>query len=98
MHEELLVVTKPVQFVKDGKALRLVRIERSRKHHAVGNAASKDFAGDGVAFDAAGSNGSRDVKEAKEVKEKPSGERRVATGEQKMRSAKHDRSEEHTSE
>jgi hypothetical protein len=73
MNQKLFVVAEPMQFVKNGVMLRLVSIERVGKYDAVGNAAGKDFTGDGIAFDAARSGGGRDAKEVeegKEVKEK----------------------------
>jgi hypothetical protein len=73
VHEKLFVVAKAVQFIKDGIALGLVGIEGSRKHDAVRNAAGQDFAGDGVALDAAESEGRRDANKTKEAEE--SGER-----------------------
>jgi len=74
MDEEFLVVAEAVQLIEDGKVFGFVGIERSRKHYAIRNAAREDLAGDSVAFDAAGSKGRRDDKEAREVgeiKEKP---------------------------
>jgi len=69
VHEKLFVIAEAMQFVKNGKVFGLVGIERSGQHDAVRDAAGKSFAGDGIAFDAAGSEGGRDVKEAKEVEE-----------------------------
>ena len=66
VHEELLVVAKSMQLVQDGEAFCLVSIERGGEHDAVRYAAGKDFAGDGIAFDAAGSEGGRDRKEIEE--------------------------------
>jgi len=96
MHEELLVVAKPVQLVQDGKVFRLVGIERSGKHDAIRYAAGKNFTGDSVALHAAGSKRRRGVKEIeakKEVKERVaerSGERRVTSGERRMATRRHD--------
>ena len=55
--EELLVVAKSVEVIEDGKVFCLVRIKRRRENDAVRNAARKDFAGDGVTFDASGGGG-----------------------------------------
>lgn len=69
MNEKLLVVAETVQLVQDRKAFRFVGIERSGKHDAVRNVTRKDFAGDRIALDAAGSSKrTRDVKKAKEGK------------------------------
>ena len=79
----MFVVAESVVVIEDGKMFCLVRVERRRNNDAVGNAAGEDFAGEGVAFDAAGGGGSgerENVKERKEVKEK-SGEWRVTSGE-----------------
>jgi hypothetical protein len=73
MHEKLFVVAEPMKFVQDGEVLGFVGIERGGKHDTIRNAARKDFAGDGIALDAAGGDGARDAKdveEGKEVKEK----------------------------
>ena len=88
MNEKLFIVAEAVQLVKDGKGLCLVCIERGWKNDAISNAAGKDFAGDGVALHAAGSEGGREVKvvdEAKEAEEetKRSGEWRATSGETK---------------
>src|SRR6266567_8578768 len=71
-----------MQLVQDREALRLFRVERSRKHDAVGDAAGKYFAGDGVAFDAAGSERRRDVKQAEDEE---NGELGAASGENERR-------------
>jgi hypothetical protein len=71
--EELFVVAEAVEGIKDRKVFCLVSVKRWRKNDAVGNAVRKDFAGDGVAFDAACGGEEREVyevKEGKEVKEK----------------------------
>lgn len=68
MDEELCVVTKAVEGVEDGEMFCFVGVEGGRENDAVTDAAGEDFAGDGVAFDAAGGS-SREVKEIKEVKE-----------------------------
>jgi hypothetical protein len=90
MHEELFVISKAMQLIEDGKVLRLVGIEGSRKNNAVRNVAGKNFAGDGIAFDTAGSERQRHAKEvenAREIKEVKegvagrSGEWRVMRGE-----------------
>jgi hypothetical protein len=54
MNEELFVVAKSVQQIKDGKMPRLARVKRRRQHHAVSNRAMHKFAGQGIALDAAG--------------------------------------------
>jgi hypothetical protein len=74
MDEELFVVAESVEGIEDGKSLRLVGVKRRRKNDAVGNAAGEDFAGEGIAFDAAGGGEEREVnevEEGKEVKERP---------------------------
>ena len=74
MDEELFVVAESVEGIEDGESLRLVGVEGWRKNDAVGNAAGEDFAGEGVAFDAAGGREEREVnevEEGKEVKERP---------------------------
>ena len=79
----MFVVAESMEVIEDGEVLGLVGVERRRENDAVGNAAGEDFAGEGVAFDAAGGGGSgerENVKERKEVKEK-SGEWRVTSGE-----------------
>ena len=52
--EELFVVAESVEGIEDGKVFRLVSVVGRRKHDAVGNVAGEDFAGNGIAFDAAG--------------------------------------------
>lgn len=70
----LLVVTETVEKIENGEAAGFVGIKAGREKNAVRNGVRKDFAGDGVAFDAAGSSVRiRDVKkvqEGQEVKEK----------------------------
>ena len=68
--KELFVVAETVEVIKDGKVLYFVRVERRRKNDAVGNAARENFAGDRVAFDAAGGGCKREVEEVEEEKEK----------------------------
>jgi len=69
MDEELFVVAESVEVVEDGEAFCLVGVEGRREDDAVGNAAGEDFAGEGVAFDAARGGCKREVKEVKEGKE-----------------------------
>jgi hypothetical protein len=54
MDEHLFVIAEPMEEIKDRKALLFVRVIAGRKQNAVGNSVRKDFAGEGVAFDAAG--------------------------------------------
>ena len=73
MNEELFVVAESVEGIEDGEASCFVGVEIRRKNDAVRNAAGENFAGDGVAFDAAGGRedgGVEEVKERKEVKER----------------------------
>ena len=69
MDEELLVVTEAVEGIEDGEVFCLVCVERRGKNDAVGNAAGKNFAGNGVAFDASGGGEEREVKEVEEIKD-----------------------------
>ena len=76
MDEELFVVAEAVEGIEDGKVFCFVGVERRRKNDAVGNIAGEDFAGEGVAFDAAGGGCEREVEEVeegKEVKERAEG-------------------------
>jgi hypothetical protein len=60
----LLVVAESVEEIENGEAARFVGIKAGRQKDAVRNRARKDFAGDGVAFGAAGRGvGAREVKE-----------------------------------
>ena len=78
MNEELFVVAKAMKFVEDGEPPGFVGVERGGKYDAVRNIATEDFAGEGVAFDAAGSEGRGDVKEVEEGKEVEEKARRLA--------------------
>lgn len=69
MHEKLFVVAKAMQLIEDGKVFCFVGVERGGEHDAVRNIAAQNFAGDGVAFDAAGGEGGRDVEEGKKYEE-----------------------------
>jgi hypothetical protein len=69
MDEKLFVVTEAMEFVEDGETPGFVGVERDGKYDAVGNVATEDFAGQGVAFDTAGGGGTRDAQEVKEVNE-----------------------------
>jgi len=67
--EELFVVAETVEGIEDGEVFCFVGVESWREDDAVGNAASQDFTGHGVAFDAAGGGEEREVNEVKEGKE-----------------------------
>jgi len=69
--EELFIVAETVERIEDGEVFCLVGVERWWENDAVRNAAGEDFAGKGVAFDAAcGGNGreGKEIEEEKEVK------------------------------
>ena len=63
MDEELFVVAESVEGIEDRKVFCFVGVESWRKDDAVRDAAGEDFAGEGVALDAAGGGGKREVKE-----------------------------------
>jgi len=67
--EELFVVAETVERIEDGEVFCLVGVERWRENDAVRHAAGEDFAGEGVAFDAAGDGNGREGKEIEEEKE-----------------------------
>jgi hypothetical protein len=68
--EGLLIVAEAVEEIEDGEAAGLVGVKAGRQENAVWNRARKNFAGDGVAFGAAGGGGgAREVEEVEEVKE-----------------------------
>ena len=69
MDWELFVVAEAVEGIEDGEVFCSVGVEGWRKNDAVGNAAGEDFAGEGVAFDAAGGRECGEVKEVEEEKE-----------------------------
>src|SRR5690348_4480038 len=70
MEEHLLVIAEAVKEIENWKFARLVRVIGGRKKDTVWNGAVKYFAGNGVAFDAAGGGaGNRDAKEVREGKE-----------------------------
>ena len=70
MDEELFIVAEAVEEIKDGEMGGFVGVEGGRENDAVGDGAREDFAGEGVAFDAAGCGvGSRNSK-SKSKKEK----------------------------
>ena len=83
-NEGLFVVTEAVKEIEDGEAARFVGVKPRRQKNAIWNRASEDFAGDGVAFGAAGSGGGRrdvkEVKEGKEVKEKEKADPSLRSG------------------
>jgi hypothetical protein len=73
VEEGLLVVAEAVKEIKDGEAECFVGVKSGRQEDAIGHRASEDFAGHGVALDAAGGGGggeAKEVEEGKEVKEK----------------------------
>lgn len=65
MHEELFVVAESVKEIENREVLRLVGVEGKRENYAVRNGAGEDFAGDGVALDAARGGGAWKRKEEK---------------------------------
>jgi hypothetical protein len=65
MEEGLLVVAEAVEKIENGEAAGFVGVKAGRQENAIGNGAREDFAGDGIAFDAAGGK-KRRRKEAKE--------------------------------
>lgn len=69
VEESLLVVAEAVKEIEDGEAAGFVGVKAGGKENAIGNGTREDFAGDGVALDAAGGEGRRDVKEVEEGKE-----------------------------
>ena len=69
MDEELFVVAEAVEGIEDRKVFCFVGVEGGRENDAIGDAAGEDFAGEGVAFDAAGGGCEREVKEVEEEKE-----------------------------
>jgi hypothetical protein len=71
--EELFVVAETVEGIQDGEVFCLVSVKGRREDDAVRNAAGKDFARNGVAFDSAGGGEGREgneVEEGEEVKER----------------------------
>ena len=64
--EELFVVAEAVEEIEDWKSGGFVGVERGWENDAVGNGAREDFAGDGVALDAAGGGGGGEVEAAEE--------------------------------
>ena len=69
MDEELFVVAEAVEGIEDGEVFCFVGVESWREDDAVVHAASEDFAGEGVAFDAASGGSGREGKEVEEKKE-----------------------------
>jgi hypothetical protein len=63
---ELFVVAEAVEEVEDREMLGFLGVEGSRENDAVGDGAGEDFAGDGIAFDAAGGSGENGGKKNKE--------------------------------
>jgi hypothetical protein len=51
--KELFVIAEAMEEIEDWKAERFVGVEGGWKDDAIGNGAGEDFAGDGVALDAA---------------------------------------------
>jgi hypothetical protein len=76
--EGLLVVAEAVEEIEDGKAARFVGVKAGRKKNAIRNGTRKDFAGNGVAFGAAGSG--RSAGEVKEVEEKEEADPSLRSG------------------
>ena len=70
MDEELFVVAEAVEGIEDRKMFRFVGVERRWENDAVRNAARENFAGEGVAFDAAGGREERRGEEVEEVEER----------------------------
>jgi hypothetical protein len=56
MDEELFVVTETMKKIEDGKVRGFVCAEGGWKNDAVGYGPREDFAGEGIAFDAARSS------------------------------------------
>jgi len=78
MDEHLFVVAETVKKIKNGKSPCFVSVVAWRKNYAVIHGLCKNFAGQRVAFNAAGGRGStirkvQELEEAKEVKEKTGG-------------------------
>jgi len=69
VEEELFIVAKAVKGIEDGEVLGFVSVEGGWKDDAVGDAAGEDFAGERVAFEAAGGGEDGEVEEVNEVKE-----------------------------
>ena len=70
VNKGLLVIAEAVEEIENGEAARFVGIKAGRQKNAVRNGAGEDFAGEGVALDAARSGRStRNVKKCEEVKE-----------------------------
>jgi hypothetical protein len=63
VEESLFVVAKAVEKIEDWKMAGFVGVKTGRQEDAKGSRAREDFAGDGVALDAAGSMGGREIKE-----------------------------------
>ena len=62
--EHLFVIAEAMEEIEDGEALRLVCVVTWRKQNAIRNGMSENFAGQGIAFDAAsGSEGRRRAQE-----------------------------------
>jgi hypothetical protein len=76
--EGLLVVAEAVEEIEDGEAARFVGVKAGRKKNAIRNGTRKDFAGNGVAFGAAGSG--RSAGEVKEVEEKEEADPSLRSG------------------
>lgn len=70
--EHLFVVAEAVEEIENGVAAGFVGVEAGRKENAVGDGATEDFAGERIAFGAAGGEKRKrkDGKERYEVKEK----------------------------
>jgi hypothetical protein len=74
VEEGLLVVAEAVKEIEDGEAAGFVGVKAGRQKNAIGNGTREDFAGDGIALDAAGggvrTGEVKEVKESEKVKEK----------------------------
>ncbi len=68
MDEELFVVTEAMKEIEDGEMRGLVGVEGGWKNDAIGDRTREDFAGDGIAFDAAGGGVEGKGEEEKEEK------------------------------
>jgi hypothetical protein len=55
--QELFVIAETVEEIEDGEVFGFFGVEGSGENDAVGHGAGENFAGDGVAFDAAGGVG-----------------------------------------
>jgi len=66
----LLIVAEAMKEIENGEAAGFVGVEAGRQKNTIRDGTREDFAGDGVAFDAAGIGvRRREVKEVQEIKE-----------------------------